>query len=196
MTENGAPKLLIRKPKKALVKQLKGNSTKDFSPQQASAPPPPSSSARPPSAPVKESFFKRYKYLWPLLLTVNLAYGGYLYMRIKKQNASGEEETALTATNSVSTSGHPVAEISAPSVSVSAPLVSTQASGQTASSSAITTSQNAHTTLSAEQQRKLFRWILEEKRKTKPKNAEEKKRIDAEKAVLKQFIRAESIPTL
>ena len=32
-----------------------------------------------------------------------------------------------------------------------------------------------------DQQRELFKWILEEKRKIKPKDAEEKKRIDEEK---------------
>lgn len=45
-----------------------------------------------------------------------------------------------------------------------------------------------------DQQRELFKWVLEEKRKVKPKDLEEKKRIDEEKAILKQFIRAESIP--
>ncbi|XP_051147501.1 uncharacterized protein LOC127262740 isoform X2 [Andrographis paniculata] len=47
-----------------------------------------------------------------------------------------------------------------------------------------------------DQQRELFKWMLEEKRKVKPKDPEEKKRIDEEKAVLKQFIRAKSIPSL
>lgn len=47
-----------------------------------------------------------------------------------------------------------------------------------------------------DQQRELFKWILEEKRKVKPKDPEEKKRIDEEKAILKQFIRAKSIPSI
>ena len=46
------------------------------------------------------------------------------------------------------------------------------------------------------QQRELFKWILEEKRKVKPKDPEEKRRIDEEKAVLKQFIQAKSIPNI
>lgn len=45
-----------------------------------------------------------------------------------------------------------------------------------------------------DEQRELFKWILEEKRKINPKDREEKKRIDEEKAILKQFIRAEKIP--
>ena len=47
-----------------------------------------------------------------------------------------------------------------------------------------------------DQQLELFKWILEEKRKVKTKSPEEKKRIDEEKAILKQFIRAKSIPSL
>ncbi|KAJ0815495.1 hypothetical protein HanPSC8_Chr17g0798181 [Helianthus annuus] len=47
-----------------------------------------------------------------------------------------------------------------------------------------------------DQQRELFKWILEEKRKIKPKDPEEKKKIDEEKAILKQFIRAKSIPPI
>lgn len=48
----------------------------------------------------------------------------------------------------------------------------------------------------ADEQRELFKWILEEKRKVVPENPSEKKRIDEEKAVLKQYIRAKSIPVL
>lgn len=47
-----------------------------------------------------------------------------------------------------------------------------------------------------DQQKELFTWMLEEKRKIKVKDAEEKKRIDEEKALLKRFIRSESVPDL
>lgn len=47
-----------------------------------------------------------------------------------------------------------------------------------------------------DQQREIFKWILEEKRKVKPQNREEKKRIDEEKAILKEFIRSESVPRI
>lgn len=46
------------------------------------------------------------------------------------------------------------------------------------------------------QQHELFKWMLEEKRKIKPKDAEERKRIDEEKAILKQFLRVKSLPNL
>lgn len=47
-----------------------------------------------------------------------------------------------------------------------------------------------------DQQRELLKWILEEKRKVKPKDAEEKRRIDEEKALLKKYIRSKSIPSI
>lgn len=47
-----------------------------------------------------------------------------------------------------------------------------------------------------DQQRELFKWILEEKRKVKTKDREEKKHIEEEKAILKQFIRAKTIPEI
>ena len=50
--------------------------------------------------------------------------------------------------------------------------------------------------ISEEQQREVFKWILEEKRKVKPNSPEEKKRLDEEKALLKQFIRAKSLPRI
>lgn len=48
--------------------------------------------------------------------------------------------------------------------------------------------------VSEDQQREVFQWILDEKRNIKPMNKDDKKRIDGEKTILKQFIRAESIP--
>ncbi|KAK7839944.1 hypothetical protein CFP56_017366 [Quercus suber] len=47
-----------------------------------------------------------------------------------------------------------------------------------------------------DQQRELFHWMLEEKRKIKPKDSQEKKQIDEDKAILKQIIRAKSVPGL
>ncbi|KAG2625317.1 uncharacterized protein LOC120700441 [Panicum virgatum] len=47
-----------------------------------------------------------------------------------------------------------------------------------------------------DEQHQLYKWILEEKRKVKPHNAAEKKKLDEEKALLKEFIRAGSLPSL
>lgn len=62
--------------------------------------------------------------------------------------------------------------------------------------SAITEPVKLREPIPEDQQRELFKWILEEKRKVKPKDPEEKKRIDEEKAILKQFIRAKSLPRI
>lgn len=50
--------------------------------------------------------------------------------------------------------------------------------------------------ITEQEQRELFKWILEEKRKVKPNTRDEKKRIEEEKALLKQLIRAKSIPKI
>jgi hypothetical protein len=60
------------------------------------------------------------------------------------------------------------------------------------SASVVTTTQQ----IPKEEQRQLFKWILDEKRKIKTSDPLEKKRIDEEKALLKQFIRSKEIPTL
>jgi hypothetical protein len=50
--------------------------------------------------------------------------------------------------------------------------------------------------LSEDEQWNLYKWILEEERKIKPRNATEKKKIDEEKALLKEIIRDKSLPRL
>nr|POE55873.1 hypothetical protein CFP56_48566 [Quercus suber] len=53
------------------------------------------SSALPPQPPPKESLARRYKFLWPLLVAVNLAVGAYLFVRTKKKVEHIEEEVQL-----------------------------------------------------------------------------------------------------
>ncbi|RZC87604.1 hypothetical protein C5167_036142 [Papaver somniferum] len=48
------------------------------------------------------------------------------------------------------------------------------------------------TPIPPEQQLGLYKWILEEKRKVKPISAEEKKKLDEEKAILEAFIQSKS----
>lgn len=50
--------------------------------------------------------------------------------------------------------------------------------------------------LSEDEQRQLYKWMLEEKRKIRPRDAAEKNKINEEKVLLKEFIRAESLPRL
>ncbi|KAK9078353.1 hypothetical protein SSX86_002410 [Deinandra increscens subsp. villosa] len=188
---NEAPKLYVHKPKKAQLK-------KHLQQQSRSSPPPPpspspspvtssssssmeskstiSSSSQVPPTPPKESFARRYKFLWPLLLAVNFSIGAYLFMRTKKKENIEENVTAVTST--------PTSAVTTASVSNSS-----------TSHPVVTEPVKVLEPIPLDQQRELFKWILEEKRKIKPKDPEEKKKIDEEKAILKQFIRAKSIPS-
>ncbi|KAJ7951639.1 WAS/WASL-interacting family protein [Quillaja saponaria] len=170
------PKLFTHKPKKEQVKKfVEQQKGKDFSePSSASAMG--SQSSTPPPQPPKESFARRYKFVWPILLTVNLAIGAYLFMRTKKKDTDIEVEVSAPISTKAATSPH-IAEkpIAAPPI---AELVKT------------------HKPIPEDQQRELFKWILEEKRKVKTKDPQEKKRIDEEKAILKQFIQGKSVPSI
>ncbi|KAK1358384.1 Beta-mannosyltransferase [Heracleum sosnowskyi] len=162
-----APKLFTNKPKKAQLKQAQQAMGTTSAPPSSKVPP----ITPPPPPPPKESFARRYKFLWPLLITVNLAVGAYIFTRTSKKGAIEEEEEPTApeaATVAASVSENPVVPAS---VKIREPLPE-------------------------DQQRELFKWLLEEKRKVKAKDPEEKKRIDEEKALLKQFIRAKSIPSL
>jgi hypothetical protein len=50
--------------------------------------------------------------------------------------------------------------------------------------------------VSPEQQLEILQWILEEKRKIKPRNKVEKARINEEKQYLKKLIRGQELPVL
>lgn len=181
------PKLYPNKPKKAQVKQLQQQQQKA---KQYSSPAPASSqsstmvaqaSSKPPLPP-RQSFARRYKFLWPLLLTVNLGVGAYLWT--KKKATSMEEgdmagDVSSTSGSVATAKTGPVAQnpLSLPPPSTNEPTKSLEP-------------------IPENQQRELFKWLLEEQRKIKPKDPEEKRRIDEEKAILKQFIRAKSIPSI
>ncbi|KAG6593514.1 hypothetical protein SDJN03_12990, partial [Cucurbita argyrosperma subsp. sororia] len=121
---------------------------------------------------------KRYKFIWPMLLTVNLGVGAYLFMRTKKQDEHdvAEEEAASD---------------SAKTARIAAPVVE-----ESLARPAIVEPVKVREPIPVDQQRELFKWILEEKRKINPKDRDEKKRMDEEKAILKEFIRAKSVPNL
>ncbi|XP_062008621.1 uncharacterized protein LOC133725390 [Rosa rugosa] len=168
------PKLYTNKPKKAHLKQFQdqqifASASSTMPSSQSSTPPPP-----PPQLP-KESFARRYKFLWPLLLTVNLGVGAYLFMRTKKKEIVVEEEVTTAVSTVAQTT--PTTEKPLPPPTITEPV-------------------KLREPISEDQQREVFKWILEEKRKVKPKDPEEKKRIDEEKALLKQFIRAKSLPRI
>ncbi|CAL5361243.1 unnamed protein product [Camellia sinensis] len=170
-----SPKLYANKPKKA---QLKQSPPPQSSSSMATQPP---SKPPPPPQPPKESFARRYKFVWPLLLAVNIAVGAYLFMRTKKKDAGVEEGEVP---NVPPTPGPTTAAAVVP------------IGEKTSFPTPIIESVMLRDPIPENQQRELFKWLLEEKRKVKPKNSEEKKRIDEEKAIIKQFIRAKSIPSL
>ncbi|KAJ0745063.1 hypothetical protein HanPI659440_Chr10g0394671 [Helianthus annuus] len=187
---NETPKLYVHKPKKAqLKKHLQQQSRSSPSPSPSPAPvtasssssmasqSTASSSSRVPPTPPKESLARRYKFLWPLLLAVNFSVGAYLFMRTKKKESMEEEATAVTSTSTSAVSTAAVSDTSTSHPVVMEPV-------------------KVREPIPLDQQRELFKWILEEKRKIKPKDPEEKKKIDEEKAILKQFIRAKSIPPI
>ncbi|XP_074294929.1 uncharacterized protein LOC141622809 isoform X2 [Silene latifolia] len=184
------PKLYVNKPKKAQMKQVKGIDAQSSSSSAAAISSYYSSGSssngsgggvsKPPEVP-KESFAKRYKYIWPLLLTVNLAIGAYFFMRTRKKDGGIEEgHTNASPGSDMATSVTPPNSIS---VTEDMPV------GPVAQHARVLKP------IPEQQQRELFKWMLEEKRKIKTNDPVEKKRIDEEKAILKQFIRAKSIPS-
>ncbi|KAI3879856.1 hypothetical protein MKW92_043038 [Papaver armeniacum] len=187
----GGPKLYSNKPKKSQLKK-----TMSSSPTGGPNPPPPPPSAAAGGAttpttastsgsysgfpPHKESFARRYKFVWPILLTVNLGIGAYLFARSgqKKRLVAEDDEVAASPPSSATTTA-PISEQSV-----------------TETVKPIAQPMKPQTPIPAEQQRELYKWILEEKRKVKPTSAEEKKKLDEEKAILKAFIRSKTIPSI
>ncbi|XP_027167414.1 uncharacterized protein LOC113767495 [Coffea eugenioides] len=170
------PKLYTNKPKKAQSKQHKHQQHQPSS-SMASSTPPGSAAADPPLP--KESFIRRNKFIWPLLLAVNFTVGAYLFMRTKKKDGVEEAEVPNVAPASVATTATTTTVTEKPLVT--SPVIEPP---------------KPREPIPENEQRELYKWMLEEKRKSKPKDPEEKKRIDEEKALLKQFIRAKSISSL
>ncbi|KAL8464063.1 hypothetical protein ACS0TY_033835 [Phlomoides rotata] len=125
-----------------------------------------------------EPAVKRYKFLWRVFLISNFAIGAYMFAqagkrdrRKKKSEVPGEVASVSDAVTA------PAQEEPIVSPPVARPVVELQP-------------------IPEDQQREIFKWILEERRKLKPHNREEKKRIDEEKAILKEYIRSESVPSI
>ncbi|XP_009412220.2 uncharacterized protein LOC103993763 [Musa acuminata AAA Group] len=137
----------------------------------SSAPPPP-----PPPSAAKKGFLRR---VIPFLLTANLAVGVYVLLRTSKKESTEKDEEA-------------VGEVPASPVATIKPVIpdKEQVVGP------IPAPLKVLPPIAEQEQRELFQWILEEKRKVKRGDRVEKKKIDEEKALLKQFIRAKSIPMI
>ncbi|PKA57281.1 hypothetical protein AXF42_Ash002585 [Apostasia shenzhenica] len=134
---------------------------------------PPSSSSNttppPPPPPPPPSSVKKifFRLIVPVVVVTNIFVGVYVLVRTMKKPSQKDGKTIV---NVPSAATEKTANVSTP-VKVLLPVPENE-------------------------QRELFKWILEEKRKTKPGNKAEKKKLDEEKALLKEFIRAKSIPSL
>lgn len=107
-------------------------------------------------------------------------FAAYLFMRTKKSDTDLQEEVATNVS----------------SASVSSTSTKTTTVPEKPALPTVSEPVKLHEAIPESQQRELYKWILEEKRKVKTKDPQEKKRIDEEKAILKQFIRAKSIPSI
>ncbi|KAJ7955883.1 Beta-mannosyltransferase [Quillaja saponaria] len=145
--------------------------------------------AEPPSPPLppKESVSKGSKVVWRVLLISNLAIGAYIFARARKK------DSALVNSTSAEKAENSKAAVKVPSVPST--TSTTSIFEEELLPPPVTMPMKVRDPIPEEQQRELFKWMLEEKRKIKTKDPVEKKKIDEEKAILKQFLRAESVPT-
>ncbi|KAE8718823.1 Detected protein of unknown function [Hibiscus syriacus] len=134
----------------------------------------------------KESRMNRFKPIWRFFLISNLALGAYIFANPKKKNTSiannkpAKEEEDSKSDAEAAVSSDAVTDALVHEEPPILPVVPKPALDP----------------IPEDRQRELFKWILEEKRKAKPNDPGGKKRIDKEKAVLKQFLRAESLPRI
>uniref|UniRef100_A0A0D9V285 Uncharacterized protein n=1 Tax=Leersia perrieri TaxID=77586 RepID=A0A0D9V285_9ORYZ len=131
--------------------------------------------AAPPEAPAKRGFMRR---IFPYFFFANVVFGVYVVARDYKKYQEKKNTQAAAAAAGV----------------VAAAAFSSEAT--TIKAAEPTPPKRVLPPLSEDEQRQVYKWMLEEKRKIKPRNAAEKNKINEEKALLKEFIRAESLPRL
>ncbi|KAI4335305.1 hypothetical protein L6164_013965 [Bauhinia variegata] len=142
--------------------------------------------AEPPHVPRTELLMKRCKLIWRLLLISNFALGAYLFARAKKRDTM---EIHRKKTQKLEKS-KATAEV------LPEPITDSMDSYYDEELLFLpdTMPIKVQNPIPEEEQRKIFQWMLEERRKRKPKDPLEKKQIDEQKAILKQFLRAKSVP--
>ncbi|GFQ01300.1 hypothetical protein PHJA_002273900 [Phtheirospermum japonicum] len=134
---------------------------------------PPALNQKPP-----EAMVKCFKPLWRAFLIFNFGLGSYIFYQASKK-PRGKQKNAVPA------------EVPSAPAAVTAPIESEPVISPPTTRPVI-----VRQPVPEDQQREIFKWMLEEKRKVKPQSREDKKRIDEEKAILKEFIRSESIPRI
>ncbi|XVE70600.1 hypothetical protein DITRI_Ditri10aG0084300 [Diplodiscus trichospermus] len=137
----------------------------------------------------KESRINRYKPIWRILLISNLALGAYMFAKARKKS-SGIEDNKHTKTGAEHDESDSEADVS------SDPVTTALVHEEPPILPVVAKPSQVLEPIPEDQQRELFKWMLEEKRKVKPNDPEERKRNDEEKAILKQFIRAKSLPRI
>ncbi|RCV26601.1 hypothetical protein SETIT_5G259000v2 [Setaria italica] len=140
--------------------------------------------AAPPQAPsaAKGVFMRR---IFPFLLATNVFIGVYVFAKTYKRDQDKKNAEAAAASAAVA--------------ALSSPETATAKAADPAPAPApapAPTPKRVLPPLSEDEQRQVFKWMLEEKRKIKPRDSSEKNKINEEKALLKEFIRAKSLPRL
>ncbi|KAM0831959.1 hypothetical protein ACQ4PT_065198 [Festuca glaucescens] len=128
-----------------------------------------------PQPPVKGAIMRR---VFPFLLATNVFIGVYVFAKTYKRDQDKKNaEAAAAAAAAAAALASPPAPIAKPAEPAPPP-------------------KRVFPPLSQDEQRQVYKWMLEEKRRTKPQTAAEKTKINEEKALLKEIIRAEYLPRL
>jgi len=141
----------------------------------AAGKPDPATPPQPPSA-AKGVFMRR---IFPFLLATNVFIGVYVFAKTYKRDQEKKNAQAAAAA----------------AAALSSPAIAT-AKAEDPVPAPAPAPKIVRPPLSEDEQRQVYKWMLEEKRKIKPRDAAEKKKINEEKALLKEFIRAQSLPRL
>ncbi|KAF7022673.1 hypothetical protein CFC21_035343 [Triticum aestivum] len=137
----------------------------------------PDPAAVPPKAPQPPVKGAIMRCVFPFLLATNIFTGVYVFAKTYKRDQDKKNaETAAAAAAAAALSAPPVA-VAKPAEPAPPP-------------------KRVLPPLSEDEQRQVYKWMLEEKRKSKPRDAAEKNKINEEKALLKEIIRADSLPRL
>ncbi|CAO2179481.1 unnamed protein product [Urochloa humidicola] len=138
--------------------------------------------AAPPQAPsaAKGVFMRR---IFPFLLATNVFIGVYVFAKTYKRDQEKKNAEAAAAAAAVAALSSPASPTAKAADPAPAPTPAPAP-------------KKVLPSLSEDEQRQVYKWMLEEKRKIKPRDAAEKNKINEEKALLKEFIRAESLPRL
>ncbi|XP_052159470.1 uncharacterized protein LOC127776964 [Oryza glaberrima] len=134
--------------------------------------------ASPPEAPsAKKGVFMRR--IFPFLLAANIFIGVYVFAKTYKRDQEKKNAQSAAAAAAVAALSSPAAP-----------------AAETVDPTPTPPPKRVLPPIPEDEQRQVYKWMLEEKRKIKPRNAAEKNKINEEKVLLKEFIRAESLPRL